>query len=331
MQVLRKLKIPNNTSLFPEHIDENILVGMESADDAAVYRLNDDTAIVSTLDFFPPIVDDPFIFGQITAVNALSDIYAMGGTPSFAENIVCFPKKLGLDVLSEILCGSKSKLNEAQTSLVGGHSIEDKEIKYGLSVTGFIDPKKIITTKGALPGSKLLLTKPLGVGILMSAVKAGYIKAEDLTETFESMKLLNKNASLVMQEVGVNACTDVTGFGFLGHLLEMIKASGVSAVINSKEVPVFDSALKFVKKRKARPLSIETNLEFVADETEFSSQLGEELKSLLLDPQTSGGLLISLDKAKVGDFIARLKEFGEEAFVVGEVFEKSPEYSIKVE
>src|SRR4030066_423147 len=236
-QVLRHL---------PEVTDKNLLVGIKSADDAGGYKLTEELAIINTLDFFPPIIDDPYTFGQIAAVNALSDVYAMGGVPRLAMNIVAFPAGLDLSILEEIINGSMNKLSEAGVLLVGGHSIEDKEIKYGLSVTGLLHPKKVITNAGAKPGDMLILTKPIGVGVITTALKRRKIEPDEVKDVIDSMKALNDKASLIMQEVGVNACTDITGFGLLGHAMEMAEASrtgvppvNIALIFNIKNIPFF--------------------------------------------------------------------------------------------
>ncbi len=322
MQVLHRL---------PKFKDENLLVGLDTTDDAAVYRISGDTAIVSSLDFFPPIVDDPYDFGQISAANALSDIYAMGGTPIFATNIVCFPKELDIEVLGEILRGSADKLKEAGAILAGGHSIEDKEIKYGLSVTGTIHPERIMTNGGARPGDRLLLTKPLGTGVVTSALKAGKLKIEQAVEAFQSMKELNKTAGLFMTGAGANACTDITGFGLLGHAFEMAEGSGVSLVFQSSMIEFFPHVKELVMKKKCRPRAIETNMKFVEDSLELGEAVDKATEMLLLDPQTSGGLLIAVPEARADGLIQGLAQERVVAFDVGEVVERNQAWRIKVE
>lgn len=312
MQVLHQLPVTK---------DKDLLVGIETADDAGVYRLNDDTAVISTVDFFPPIVDDPFTFGEIAATNALSDVYAMGGTPRLAMNVVCFPKELPSDVLSEILRGSLAKLNEAGVLLVGGHSIEDSEIKYGLSVTGFAHPDHIVTNCGARPGDALILTKPLGTGVVTSAIKAGKMREEEAEAVFDSMRTLNRYASVCMVEFGASACTDITGYGLIGHSMEMAKGSGVSIIIDSSSVRVFPGALKFVTKKSCRPRTLLTNREYLMPDIEVGASVPEELELVLFDPQTSGGLLIAIREEEATALIERLRE-KVDAFRVGRVVEK---------
>ena len=321
-QVLRQLPVSE---------DKNLLVGPETTDDAAVYRLSEECALVTSLDFFPPIVDDPFDFGAVAAANALSDIYAMGGEPRFAENIVCFPRELDTSVLTDIIKGSVSKLKEAGASLVGGHTIEDSEVKYGLAVTGFIDPRKVVTNAGAKAGDALILTKPLGVGVVTSALKAGRIDDTAAEEAIASMTTLNRGASEAMVETGVNACTDVTGFGLLGHAFEMAKASGVSVELRSGDVPVFPGVLELIRDKKNRPRSIETTLDFVKESLRIEDKVNEVHKLIMLDPQTSGGLLVSIAKDKAGQLLQSLREKGALGVIIGKVVEKNEDWSIRVE
>lgn len=321
MQVLHHL---------PDVKDENLLVGIDTADDAGVYKISNDTAVVNTLDFFPPIVDDPYIFGSIAAANALSDIYAMGGTPKLAMNIACFPPDLDLSILEDIIKGSVDKLKEAGVLLVGGHSIEDKEVKYGLSVTGFVHPDEIVRNAGAKPGDSLILTKPLGVGVITTALKNRNIKLEDADNAIVSMQALNNISAKVMTEIGVNACTDITGFGLIGHLTEVADASNVSAVINSKKVPVFDIAIKLVKKRGNMPKSIAANKEYFKERVECSDNVPSALEDLFYDPQTSGGLLLSVAKEKMPQLLERLKSQGVAGYKIGEAVMRRNEWLISV-
>lgn len=232
--------------LPPSQPDPNLLVGLETCDDAGVYKINEDMALIQTVDFFTPVVDDPYSFGQIAAANALSDIYAMGGRPLTAMNIICFPiGKLELTVLAEILKGGADKIREAGAVLLGGHSVEDNEPKYGLSVTGIISPNKVLTNAGARAGDILILTKPLGIGIITTAIKGGLSSPDEILSVTAVMAALNKEAAEVMQEIGVNGCTDVTGFGLLGHASEMARASHVRMTLDSKKVPVLESFLLY--------------------------------------------------------------------------------------
>lgn len=313
MQVLHQL---------PFVKDKDLLVGIETADDAGVYRLSDDTAVVNTLDFFPPIVDDPYLFGQIAVANALSDVYAMGATPRLAMNIVCFPKALGMDILGEILKGGMDKLAEAGVLLIGGHSVEDAEVKYGLSVTGFARPDKIVTNKGAKPGDILVLTKPIGVGVITSGLKAGRIKPDEAEEAFESMRTLNRSASEAMVAVGVSACTDITGYGLMGHAMEMAKGSEVSLVIKTTEVRILPKAIDLIAKKANRPRTLLANRDYIMADVVKSSPIEEALELMLFDPQTSGGLLISVPEAKYPELDLEFKKRSVDGFVVGRVVDK---------
>lgn len=275
-------------------------------------------------------MDDPFLFGGIAAANALSDVYAMGAEPRLALNIVCFPRALGVEVLKEILKGANAKLLEAGVLLAGGHSIEDDEVKFGLSITGFVHPDKVITNARARPGDALVLTKPLGTGVITSAIKKGNLKEKDATGVFASMNALNKAASLAMVRAGVNACTDVTGFGLVGHAMEMAKASGVDIVIRSKDVPIFAKALGLVKNGKNRPRTLSENMDFLKRAAMFADNVDEALKLLFFDPQTSGGLLISVASEKAGALMAGLGKSGVSAFIIGEAARRTHGKRIRV-
>ena len=320
MQVLHQL---------PATIDPNLLVGIDTADDAGVYKISEELAVISTLDFFPPIVDDPFTFGQIAAANALSDVYAMGGVPRLAMNIVCFPKALPLEALDLILKGSMEKIRESGALLVGGHSVEDNEVKYGLSVTGFIHPSKITANSTSRPGDLLVLTKPVGVGVVMSALKAGRIRPEDAEPAVASMTTLNRGASEAMQEVGVNACTDITGYGVLGHAMEMAKGSGVNLEIRAGEVALFPGALELMRKRTNRPRTLVSNMEFVMKDA-VAGGIPEDLLMCLFDPQTSGGLLISVAEEKAEALLSRLRGRAISPRVIGRVLEKEDGWRVRV-
>jgi selenide,water dikinase len=293
---------------------------MESLDDAGVYKLSDDLAIIQTVDFFTPIVDNPYDFGQIAVANALSDVYAMGGKPLTAMNVVCFPtKKLDISILKDILKGGVDKMMEAGVTLVGGHSIDDAELKYGLSVTGVVHPDKMITNAGARAGDKLILTKPLGTGIISTALKAGKASKELVAIMTKSMATLNKIASEQMQDIGVNACTDITGFGFLGHAVQLAENSRAGMKVNLDSIPIFDQVKEFAKKG-LRPGGLNRNKEFYSKSVEFSEQVPEYMRDVLFDPQTSGGLLISLAEKKTDVLLNRLKDAGiTMAAIVGEV------------
>lgn len=301
-------------------VDSNLIVGLERADDAGVYKVSDELALVQTLDFFPPMVDDPYAFGQIAAANALSDIYAMGGTPKTAMNIVAFPgTTLDISVLRTIIDGGLSKLREAGVVLVGGHTIDDPELKYGLSVTGYIHPNSILTKRNLCLGDCLVLTKPIGTGIVAMAVKAGL--ADDLLvrRVTEAMITLNRQSALVMKSFNVHACTDITGFGFLGHLAEMVVDSGFGVRINAAHIPIYDEALEWAAMGLI-PAGAYNNRNFRGSFIDFASEVSQSLQDLLFDPQTSGGLLIALPATEAESLVVALHDSGVAyAAVVGDV------------
>ncbi len=300
-------------------------MGLDTSDDAGVYQINDELALVQTVDFFTPIVDDPFAFGQIAVVNALSDVYAMGGTPLTGMNLVAFPiKTLSPSILKEILLGGLSKIKEAGVALVGGHSIEDPEIKYGLAVTGLIHPKKILTNANAKVGDKLVLTKALGTGIIATALKGQMASEEAVRKIVESMVTLNRAASEWMIKFGAHACTDITGFSFLGHALEMAAASQVGLVIQSKAIPIFPEAMEYAKIGLV-PGGAHSNRQFFSCRVEVHSNVPELLLDILYDPQTSGGLLVSLSPHEAEKLVEALKKEGHVySSIVGEVVEEHP-------
>jgi selenide,water dikinase len=299
-----------------------LLVGLESGDDAGVYKLSDDLAIIQTIDFITPIVDDPYIFGQIAAANSLSDVYAMGGKPITAMNVVCFPTKTqDILVLGEILRGGLDKLKEAGAALVGGHSIEDPELKYGLSVTGVVHPANLITKEGAQIGDKLVITKPLGTGIVSTALKGGIAGEEAVTHITTSMITLNKRASELMLEAGAHACTDITGFGLLGHACGMIENSMVGMEINIAAIPIFPEVRSFAEMGLI-PGGTHRNKEFRLSMIEHAGVIGDYIWNILFDPQTSGGLLISIASADADTLLENLHRYGiEDAAIIGEVIE----------
>jgi len=314
-QILKELPIPK---------DPKVLVGLDTSDDAGVYQLNDEVALVQTVDFFTPIVDDPFTFGQIAVANALSDVYAMGGTPLTGMNLVAFPiKTLSPSILKEILLGGLSKMGEAGVALVGGHSIEDPEIKYGLAVTGVVHPKKILTNAKAEIGDKLILTKPLGTGIISTALKGEMASEEAVRNIVESMVTLNRTPSERMKTFGAHACTDITGFSFIGHALEMAIASQVEMVIQSKTIPIFPEAIEYAKLGLI-PGGMHSNRQFFSCRVEVHSNIPNLLMDVLYDPQTSGGLLISLPSDRAEELVVILKKEGHvHSSIVGEVVERS--------
>lgn len=305
--------------------DQNVIRGMESLDDAGVYRLSDDLAIIQTIDFFTPVVDDPYDFGRIAAANALSDVYAMGGKPLTAMNMVCFPtKQMDISILKDILRGGMDKMSEAGVTLLGGHSIDDAELKYGLSVTGTVHPKRLVTNSGAKVGDRLILTKPLGTGIINTALKAGEVNEEIVAKVTKCMASLNKKASELMQEVEVHACTDVTGFGFLGHTCQLAQNSQVGIKVHVDYVPFFPEAEEFAKMGFC-PAGLYRNREFYSGMVDFSRQVPDYMKDILFDPQTSGGLLISLAPEAAEFLMDRLKEAEiQNTAIIGEVVSKPP-------
>ena len=313
MQVLHQI---------PMICDPKVLVGRSEADDAAVYKISDDIAVVQTVDYFTPIVDDPYTFGAIAAANSLSDIYAMGARPVMALNIAGFPvDSLPLSILVEILRGGSDKAKEAGISIAGGHTIDDNEPKYGLVVMGLVHPDKIITNSGAKPGDVLILTKPIGTGIITTAMKAEIATQESMDIAVRVMSTLNKSAAESMIEVGVNSCTDVTGFGLLGHLHEMVSASHVGAKISLKEVPLIPGTWDLADDLII-PAGTSRNREFLSDRVIWEDEISYEEQMILCDAQTSGGLLISVPKENSAALLKSLED--SDAFVaaqIGEIIE----------
>lgn len=302
--------------------DPNVLVGFNSLDDAGVYKLRDDLAIVQTVDFFPPVVDDPYYYGVIACANALSDVYAMGAKPITALNIAGFPRaKLPLEVLEQILKGGSDKAKEAGVAIIGGHTVKTKEPLYGLAVTGLVHPEKIIKNSGAKLGDVLILTKPLGIGIITTAVKQEKTSPEVERKVAELMSRLNKSASEAMVEVGVNACTDITGFGLLGHLWEMVCESDVVARLNLSQIPVIDETWDLVK-NKVVPGGTLSNLKFVGDKVDWDDNISEEKQLILADAQTSGGLLISCPEYQKEKLLQTLESKGvKDSRIIGQIIE----------
>ena len=300
--------------------DPNLIAGMERAEDAGVYKLNDDLAIIQTLDFFTPIVDDPYTFGQVAAANALSDVYAMGGRPLTAMNIVCFPvKTMDMSVLREIMAGGLDKLHEAGVTLVGGHSVEDQELKYGLSVTGVVHPQKVVLNTGARVGDRLILTKLLGTGIINTALKGGVADEAAVAKSVRCMVTLNNKASELMMTAEVHACTDVTGFGLLGHACEMIEGTDVGMMIRSSDVPFFPEA-KELAEMGMTPGGLHRNRDFRMNMVEIGRDVPQFMSDILFDPQTSGGLLICVPGSEAESLLERMHREGiEEAAIIGEV------------
>jgi selenide, water dikinase len=297
---------------LPKFNHPDMLVGTETSDDAGVFRLRPDLAIVNTVDFFTPIVDDPYTFGQISATNSLSDVYAMGGEPKTCLNLVCFPKgKMEMEILGEILKGGADKVKESGAVIIGGHSIIDEEIKYGLAVTGTIHPDKIYRNVGVQEGDALILTKPLGTGIITTALKKGKAAEESIDQAVRSMTTLNATASNVMRKFAVHACSDVTGFGILGHGLGMACGSGVTLVIESAKLPLLHDATHLAEKGYITG-GCKRNREYLQDKISIE-KIREGLIEVALDPQTSGGLLIAVAKRHVSQLLEELKSSGVEA------------------
>lgn len=313
-EILKDLSLP---------VDPNLLLSSEYWSDAGIYRLNETTALVQSVDFFTPIVDDPYDFGKIAVANSLSDIYAVGGKPLLALNIVCFPiKDMDKTILKEILKGGLDKLNEAGTLMLGGHSVEDPEIKYGVAVTGIVHPEKFVTNRGAKKSDLLVLTKPIGTGILSTALKGKLLDNRTTEYLVETMARLNKSASEIMMEIGVNSCTDITGFGLLGHCLEMARASKVTIRIFKDKIPTLPKVYDFASMGIV-PAGGRRNINY-CDKLVEKGNTDPITLDILGDPQTSGGLLISLPEKNAEVLVSRLKEADhKEVSIIGEVIEES--------
>ena len=307
---------------LPKQSDPNVLVGFETADDAGVYQLASDLALVQTVDFFTPIVDDPYTFGQIAATNSLSDVYAMGGRPISALSIVGFPNTgRDLPVLEQILQGGLAKMQEAGCTVIGGHSIGDDEIKFGYAVTGLINPNRILKNVGARPGDRLILTKRLGTGIIGTALKQSHASAASVEAAVASMCALNRGASEAALKFDVHAATDITGFGLLGHAREMAAGSRVSLVIDSARVEFLPEARGY-SREGFLPGGLKRNLEFIAGCVEFAGGVQQEIRNLLFDPQTSGGMLFAVGAADAPRLLQALRERNNPATEIGSVIEK---------
>ena len=305
---------------FKTHSDPRLIVGFDRSDDASVYVMDENAALVQTTDFFPPIVDDPFLFGQIAAANALSDVYAMGGEPKLALNLMCISDSLGRDEVREILRGGYEKVYEAGAIISGGHTINGAEPLYGLAVTGFVHPDKVLTNSGARPGDVLILTKPLGVGVITTAAKADIVDTALLDKVYRQMTELNKAARDVMVKYSVNSCTDVTGFALMGHSLEMAQGSGVTVHIKSASVPYHREALEFAEMGFI-PAGAYRNRDFAEAGVKVKGDVPLALQDLFYDPQTSGGLLIALPEAEGKDCLDEIREVAPDAAIVGYVTE----------
>lgn len=305
---------------LPASSDPNLLVGFDKYDDAAVYRVSDDIAVVSTVDFITPPVDDPIWFGRIAAANSLSDIYAMGGRPITALNLIMFPSgKLGADILKGIIQGGGEKVAEAGASLGGGHSVEDDEPKYGLAVTGVVSPKRVLTNAGAKPGDLLILTKPLGTGVLFNARRSGKLPWKELESILPEVAALNKTAMEIALKFEVHACTDITGFGILGHSLEMARASSVQIDLEFSALPFYPNSLEMYRKGETTG-SNKANLALVRDFLHISARISGQQHKLLFDPQTSGGLLLSVTESQADVLLTELLGAGvNSASLIGKV------------
>lgn len=314
-QVLRPLRNMFRAEDYPE-----LLVGLEVSDDAAVYKINDEVAVIQTLDFFPPVVDDPYDYGAVAAANAMSDVYAMGGEVVLALNICGFPADLPPDVVAEILRGGAEKVAEAGGILAGGHTLDDKEPKYGLAVMGFVHPDRVLTKAGARPGDVLVLTKPLGVGIITTALKRQVADPSHVEAAVETMKKLNRRATRLMQTVGVHACTDITGFALLGHAQEMAEKSGVGIRFYLEKLPFLEGARAYAEDRLF-PGGTCRNQEHYAPRVHFAPGISEEMQMLLFTPETSGGLLIAVPSGKLEELSATFGAEGQEHWTIGEVVE----------
>lgn len=319
-QVLRHLPVIN---------DPNLIVGPDTSDDAAVYKLGDNLAIIQTVDFFTPVVDDPYLFGQIAAANSLSDVYAMGGKPILALNIVCFPNCLPVEILEEILKGGANKVLEAGAIIAGGHTIQDNEPKYGLAVTGLLNPRNLLSNAGSTPEDYLILTKPLGTGIINTAAKGDLASEEHIRAAIENMLELNRKAAEVMVRCNAKACTDITGFGFLGHAAEMARASKVTLEIWVDNIPVLPGARELAAMGLI-PAGTYANRDFLAAQLKIPIGMKPETSAILFDPQTSGGLLISIPASGLDLIMKELHKEGVRAVIVGKVKEKGKELIIFV-
>lgn len=306
---------------FQTHYDPNLLVGYDKSDDASVYRVSDELAIVQTTDFFPPIVDDPFMYGQIAATNALSDVYAMGGEPKLALNIMCIPEKMDKATVQEILRGGYAKAYEAGAIITGGHTIHGAEPIYGLAVTGFVQPERVWKNSGAQPGDVLLLTKPLGVGILTTAAKAGLVEQVLLDKLYVQMSTLNKYAHDVLVNYSVHACTDVTGFALLGHSLEMAQGSGVTVHLKAQDVPYHKEAYEMADMGFI-PAGAYRNRDFAEAGVRVVRAVARALQDIFYDPQTSGGLLCAVPAAEAEACLAELRAVAPSTRIIGYVTEK---------
>lgn len=306
---------------LPKFHNNDLLIGYDTSDDACVYKINDSTALIQTVDFFPPMVDDPYIFGQIAAANALSDVYAMGGSPATAMNLMCFPSCLDISIMKEILMGGYEKIKEAGAVVAGGHTIADPTPKYGLCVTGFAHPNQILTNSNAQTGDVLVLTKPLGLGIMNTAAKADLITNKQMEEIKNIMTCLNKYAKECTHGLTVHACTDITGFSLMGHSYEMAVGSHKTIKLYWRDLLLIEGSADFAAMGLI-PEGMYNNLSYLEDNVELTNQLPETIKDILFDPQTSGGLLLSMPKQDAHDFLSRMECYSSWCRIVGEVVEQ---------
>lgn len=297
-----------------QNFSTDVLVGFETSDDAGVFRVNEHLALVQTVDFFTPVADEPEIYGRIAAVNSLNDIYAMGGTPVSALSIVCYPQKGDWEILGEIMLGGQKALNEEKVVVLGGHSVDDSEIKFGYAITGTINPQKIIKNSGAKAGDVLILTKPIGTGVISTGIKFGEADEISKQAALKTMTTSARSASEVMRKLDASGCTDITGFGLLGHAYEMAKASNVTFNIKSEAIPLLPNVLNLIEK-KMLTRGDKNNREYVGETVTFRESVTKQMQSALFDPQTAGGLLISLEESKAEEFLEKVAD----AVIIGTV------------
>ena len=302
------------SKLPKQEFSTDVIVGYETSDDAGVFRLNDNLALVQTVDFFTPVADEPEIYGRIAAINSLNDVYAMGGTPISALSIVCYPQSGDWNILGEILAGGQRALNEENVVVIGGHSVDDKEIKFGYAVTGTINPKKVIKNSGAEINDVLILTKPIGTGVINTAIKFGKASEESMQAALKVMTSSARVASQSMQNHKANGCTDITGFGLLGHAFEMAKASGVTFNLVSEKIPLLPGVMDLIEK-KMLTRGDKNNREYVGETIKFREKISAQMQSALFDPQTAGGLLISMKEENAEKFLTEIKD----AVIIGKV------------
>lgn len=315
--------------LLPLPQDPDILVGIETHDDAGVYRINNELALIVTTDFFPPVCSDPYEFGQIAATNAISDVYAMGGIPVIALNIMMFPAaRLPIEAYADILKGGSDKANEAGVKIIGGHTIDDYTPKYGLAVVGYVHPEKIVTNAAARPGDSLILSKPVGTGIIVAGQRLGIATEKDVNQAKIQMKLLNKSGAEVMRKFGINCATDITGFGLGGHALKMAKASNVSVTLNMKQVPLIGNTYNIIDEG-CIPGAAFRNLDFADPDTHFADDLDYNLKMIAFDAQTSGGLLMCVPAGSTESVLSDLHNTGlSSSAIIGSISEKAEKFLI---